>query len=145
MTARAAHVYLESSAALRDLLDGEGADTVRTALRDAGVVATSRLTLAEVSRVMTRLRVLEPRAGAAAGPREAQFQSDAELWAVQPVDEAIWERAGRPFPHEPVRIMDAIHLATMEKLSGALTRMTVLSTDERVRQNARALGFDVLP
>lgn len=139
------NVYLESSAALRDLLDGDGAQTVREALRQAGVVATSRITLAEVGRVLARLRVVEPGIAARAAAREAEFEAEAELWVVQPVDESIWERCGRPFPAEPVRLLDAVHLATIEKLGGALPGLTVLSTDERVRSNAVALGFDVRP
>jgi predicted nucleic acid-binding protein len=109
------------------------------------VVATSRGTLAEVGRVFARLRVLEPRAAAAAAAREAQFQSDSELWVIQPVDESIWLRCARPFPVEPLRTLDAIHLATIERLAGVLERLVVLSTDVRVRSNAQALGFTVAP
>jgi len=139
------NLYLESSAALRDLLGGDRCDEIRQLLAEADVVATSRGTLAEVGRVFARLRVLEPQAAAAAAAREAQFQSDSELWVVQPVDESIWLRCARPFPVEPVRTLDAIHLATIERLAGVLERLVVLSTDERVRTNAQALGFSVLP
>jgi predicted nucleic acid-binding protein len=139
------NVYLESSAALRDVLEGAAGDTVRATLSAAAVVATSRLTLAEVSRVLARLRVLEPAVAAAIAPREAEFQADTELWAIQPVDDDIWARCSRPFPVEPVRLLDAVHLATIEKLSGALTGLVVLSTDDRVRRNAVALGFEVRP
>lgn len=97
------NLYLESSAALRDLLEGDRYGEIRRLLVDA-----------EVGRVFARLRVLEPRAAAAAAAREARFQSDTELWVVQPVDEAIWLRCSRPFPVEPLRTLDAIHLATEE-------------------------------
>jgi predicted nucleic acid-binding protein len=139
------NLYLESSAALRDLLGGDRCDEIRQLLAEADVVATSRCTLAEVGRVIARLRVLEPRAAAATAAREAQFQSDSELWVIQPVDEPIWLRCARPFPAEPVRTLDAIHLATIERLAGVLERLVVLSTDEHVRTNARALGFPVAP
>lgn len=82
---------------------------------------------------------------AAAAAREAQFQSDSELWIIQPVDEAIWRRCSRPFPVEPVRTLDALHLATIERLAGALERLVILSTDGRVRANAQALGLAVAP
>jgi predicted nucleic acid-binding protein len=139
------NLYLESSAALRDLLEGDRCGEIRRLLADAELVATSRCTLAEVGRVFARLRVLEPQAAAAAAAREARFQSDSELWVIQPVDEAIWLRCSRPFPVEPLRTLDAIHLATIERLSGALERIVVLSTDGRVRANAQALGFAVAP
>jgi predicted nucleic acid-binding protein len=131
------NVYLESSAALRDVLEGDGAREI--------IVATSRLTLAEVGRVLARLRVTHPKAAGSIASREAAFVSDSELWAIQPIDEDILQRCGRPFPVEPVRVLDAIHLASIETLSGALGRLTVLSTDERIRKNAEQLGFGVLP
>jgi predicted nucleic acid-binding protein len=139
------NLYLESSAALRDLLGGDQREEIRRFLLSAEVVATSRCTLAEVGRVFARLRVLEPQAAAAAASREAQFQTDSELWVIQPVDEAIWLRCARPFPVEPLRTLDAIHLATIERLAGAIERITVLSTDSRVRANVHALGFPVVP
>jgi predicted nucleic acid-binding protein len=139
------NLYLESSAALRDLLGGDRCDEIRRLLAGAGIVATSRCTMAEVGRVFARLRVLEPTAAAAAAAREAQFQTDSELWVVQPVDESIWLRCSRPFPVEPLRTLDAIHIATIERLAGALDRIVVLSTDSRVRINAQALGFTVAP
>jgi predicted nucleic acid-binding protein len=139
------NVYLESSAALRDLLDGDGAREVRAALAGAEIVATSRLTLAEVGRVLARLRVLQPEVAARVAAREASFQAESDLWAIHPVDDAVWERCARPFPKEPLRLLDAVHLATAERLSGALPRLVVLSTDERVRRNAVALGFEIRP
>ena len=139
------NLYLESSAALRDLLGGELGEEIRGLLAHAEVVATSRCTLAEVGRVFARLRVLEPQAAASAAAREAQFETDSEIWVIQPVDEAIWNRCSRPFPVEPVRTMDAIHLASVERLAGVIEHLVVLSTDSRVRANAEALGFTVAP
>lgn len=139
------NLYLESSAALRDLLGGEQCEEIRRLLRDADLVATSRCTIAEVGRVFARLRVLEPEVAAAAAAREAQFATDSDLWVMQPVDDAVWSRCARPFPVEPVRTLDAIHLATLERLAGVIERIVVLSTDSRVRANAQALGFAVAP
>jgi predicted nucleic acid-binding protein len=139
------NLYLESSAALRDLLGGERCEEIRLLLVQAEAVATSRCTLAEVGRVFARLRVLEPQVAAATAAREAQFETDSELWVIQPVDDTIWSRCSRPFPVEPVRTLDAIHLATVERLAGVIERIVVLSTDSRVRANAEALGFSVAP
>lgn len=139
------NLYLESSAALRDLLGGEGQSEIRRLLAEADTVATSRCTLAEVGRVLARLRVMEPSVAAGAAAREAQFISDSELWFIHPVDEGIWSRCARPFPAEPVRTLDALHLATVEKLSEIISSIVVLSTDVGVRSNAQALGFSVAP
>lgn len=54
-------------------------------------------------------------------------------------------RAGEAFPVEPVRTLDAIHIATLQILDEALSEFEVATCDERVRDNAEALGFTVLP
>jgi predicted nucleic acid-binding protein len=108
-------------------------------------VVTSRLTLAEVARALARLRVQNPEAASRMAQREAAFLADSERWGIDPVDETVWARCGRAFPVEPVRLLDAVHLATIERLSGAAPDLVVLSTDDRVRSNARALGFEVQP
>lgn len=138
-------VYLESSAALRDLLEGDAAQEIRAVLRDAELVTASRLTLAEVARVMARLHVEQPTRAGKVAARFAQFETDSERWAVVPIDDAVLSRCGRPFPREPVRTLDAIHLASIERLSGTVEHLVVVSTDERVRENAVALGFELAP
>ena len=55
------------------------------------------------------------------------------------------ERARRRFPREPVRALDALHLATAVRTAEFRPGLRVLSFDNRIRANAVALGFDVLP
>jgi hypothetical protein len=57
----------------------------------------------------------------------------------------VAERAGGRFPLEPVRTLDAIHLASMAVLRESLPDLVVLSTDARVRENSAQLGFEVRP
>jgi hypothetical protein len=52
----------------------------------------------------------------------------------------VLTRAGRPFPVEPIRTLDAIHLATAELLGEPPQLVTIITRDGRVRDNARALG-----
>jgi hypothetical protein len=66
-------------------------------------------------------------------------------WLLVEVDQPVRDRAGEPFPVEPVRALDAIHLATCLELERAIGLISVLSVDERVRSNAVRLGFQVLP
>jgi predicted nucleic acid-binding protein len=139
------NVYLETGAALRDLLEADGAAAVRALLRGAEVVATSRLTIAEVGRVLARLRVTDAAVAAAVARRESEFLADSDLWFILPVDEETWTRSARPFPDEPVRTLDAIHLATIERIAGVLDPLVVVSTDDRIRRNARSLGLEVRP
>ena len=56
------------------------------------------------------------------------------------VTEAILAHAGHPFPVEPVRTLDAIHLATAGALGETPALVTIVSSDRRVRENAVALG-----
>ncbi len=62
---------------------------------------------------------------------------------VVSVTEAILAQVGRRFPVEPVRTLDAIHLATAEALGDPPALVTMITRDNRVRDNAIALGYPV--
>jgi hypothetical protein len=62
---------------------------------------------------------------------------------VVAVTDAVLARVRRPFPIEPIRTLDAVHLATAELLGESPARVTILTRDSRVRANAEALGFMV--
>ena len=57
----------------------------------------------------------------------------------------VVERARQPFPVEPIRTLDALHLASALSARAAVPGLSVLTLDERIRQNARELGFPLLP
>ena len=61
------------------------------------------------------------------------------------LSDPVLERAKQRFPVEPVRTLDALHLATASRFREALGRVTVLSLDERIRGNAPGLGLELLP
>jgi hypothetical protein len=138
-------LYAESSAVLRWLLNEAGADEIHRLLRDAAKVVCSRLTLVETRRVVRRAvgselldevgatAVLETLARARAG------------WALLEISPEVAGRAEARFPAEPVRTLDAIHLASALLLRQALPDLHILSSDDRVRTNGRRLGFEVLP
>ena len=44
---------------------------------------------------------------------------------------------------EPIRTLDAVHLATLDLLSELPPLVTVVTRDDRVRKNAEALGYAV--
>ncbi|MCW5890572.1 MAG: hypothetical protein KIT14_08470 [bacterium] len=54
-------------------------------------------------------------------------------------------RAEARFPAEPVRTLDALHLASALALRRLFPDLTMLSTDARVRDDAALLGLPVLP
>ena len=135
--------YLETSALLSVALEGNR--DVSRALASAPSLITSMLTFVEFERGLLRSR----RDGALTNAEE----SKARRWArelsnscyLMELDAEVLERARLPFKVEPVRTLDALHLASIEVLAKKLGWLVVVSCDDRVRQNAVALGFHVLP
>lgn len=127
---------------LAALLEGDA--DARQALEERYTRVTSALTFAESARALRRARV--------AGRLDAQEERLALRWLRQferrcdrvAVGDAVLERSGRPYPVEPIRTLDAIHLATVELLGEPPQLVTVLTRDSRVADNASALGFAVL-
>jgi hypothetical protein len=64
---------------------------------------------------------------------------------LAPVDLTLMDSLARPFAVEPVRTLDAIHLATAVQLREPSDLVGFLTLDARVRVNAAALGFQVRP
>lgn len=62
---------------------------------------------------------------------------------VVAVTEDVLARVRRPFPVEPVRTLDAVHIATAESLGEIPQLVTIVTRDTRVRANATALGYGV--
>ena len=61
------------------------------------------------------------------------------------MSDEVLSRAQRAFPAEPVRTVDALHLASALLVRSATSDLTVLALDGRVRRNGRALGFALSP
>ena len=138
-------LYAESSAVLRWLFNDSLADRVFDDLVQARKVVCSRLTLIECRRAARRALSESRIAEAQLGEVLNVLAQSAARWAVLELTPDVAERAGAAFPLEPVRTLDAIHLASMSVLRESLPDLVVLSTDERVRGNSARLGFEVRP
>lgn len=57
----------------------------------------------------------------------------------------VVDRARQGFPAEPLRTLDAIHLATALVVRAAVPGMSLLGLDEQIRRAARQLRLSVLP
>lgn len=135
--------YIESSALVAALLERDAEALAE--LREIGNRVTSALTFAEAMRALLRARESR-RIGVQverAGLRHLRKLERGCL--IIAVSEEILARSARPFPVEPVRTLDAIHLATLESLGETPQLVTVVTRDERVARNARALGYAVAP
>ena len=133
--------YIESSALLAALLEHDPA--ALNALRTAGRQVTSALTLAEGARAILRARASGRLSAAQEQAAVRGLQVFARRCFIIAVSDPVLERAGRPFPVEPVRTLDALHLASVELLGEAPQLVTIVTRDARVRDNARALGYAV--
>lgn len=138
-------LYAESSAALAWLLEQPHAELVADTLAQAELVIASDLTLIECDRVLIRAVVLDELQESDAVDRQARLNAVSMRWTLLALDEEIIERARRPFPAEPVRTLDAIHLASALTARKALSDLAMLSLDTRVRRAADRLGFVLLP
>src|SRR5437773_2066714 len=138
-------LYAESSAVLRWLFEEAGGDEAHRLLRDASKVVCSRLTLVETRRVIRRAvaqKLLDEVSSTAVLEVFAQAGAG---WAILELSREVAERAEGSFPVEPVRTLDALHLASTLLLRLALPDLRILSTDDRVRSNGHGLGFEVFP
>ena len=138
-------LYAESSAVASWLLGEPPGDAARRLLASAQTVFTSELTLLECDRAIRWAEEtgrLRPRDAEAARLR---LQSESAPWHVFRIGTGIVDRARRRFPREPLRALDALHLATAIRTAEFRPGLVVLSFDHRIRANAAALGFDVLP
>ena len=139
------NLYAESSAVLGWLLDENSAADVRRLLAAAEIIVASDLTLIECDRVIIRAAALGELTEAEAADRRAHLTAAASHWQILRVAPEIVERARQPFPGEPIRTLDAIHLASALVARTAIVGLTLLSLDDRVRKAAKNLGLVVIP
>ncbi len=135
-------LYVETSYLLRVILEGD--DALRPALLGEGL-HTSALTFLEATRSISRARRegrLDGGGVREAGQRLATFERSCEIVALT---DDVLSRAREDFPEEPIRTLDAIHVASLRLLDEQLGGFEVASCDSRVRRNAAALGFRVVP
>ena len=139
------NLYAESSAVIAWLLGEPSGKEVRAALAGAETVVSSDLTLVECDRVLIRAVALRKISEAQAGDGGAAGGMAASRGHILMVVGDVFERARRPFPLEPIRTLDALHLSSALTARSALPGLELLSLDERIRENALALGFRARP
>jgi len=124
-------IYVDSSVVLAELL---GEDRRPPLEMWAETLVASRLVTYEVwTRVHAR--------GLMASHGEATRDLLSRLALVE-LSAPVLERALEPFP-EPVRTLDALHLATLSFLRGARQPVELATYDARLRRAAERLEFAV--
>lgn len=140
-TATASLRYIESSALLAALLEHDA--PALAALQADGRYVTSALTLAEAARAIIRARVAGRLTVAQEQAAVRGLRTFERRCFIVDVNSVVLARVGRPFPVEPIRTLDAVHLATAELLDEPPPLVTIVTRDARVRDNARALRYSV--
>ncbi len=138
-------LLVESSAVLTWLLDEVRAAEINSLLLKAEFVLTSNLTWIECDRVLHRYAALRHCSDINIPQIRARFEEIQSLWSSVELTIECQQRARRPFPVEPVRTLDALHLSTALIAAEWVPNLRILSLDTRLRDNASALGLQVLP
>lgn len=138
-------LYAETSALLSWFFSEARGDAVRRALDGASAVVASELVGFELERALIR-NIVEGRLTETGAARlRALMARTMSRWSVVAITSEVLASGRSRFPKEPVRALDAIHLGTLLVTRTSVPDLQVLSLDDRVRDNARLLGFTVLP
>src|SRR5688500_10750639 len=123
-------------------MDEESARNVRESLATAEFVVASDLTLIECDRVLIRVATVGELTEVEAADRRAHLTAATAHWHTLRVAPEIVDRARQPFPGEPIRTLDAIHLASVITARTAIAGLRLLSLDDRIRKVAKKLGLE---
>lgn len=134
-------LYLESSALLAWLLGESSAAEVKAKIDEADTVVTSVLTILEAERALIRAESASLLSAGDAEKLKGLLAQSSAGWALMEISEDVRHRAARFFPAEPVRTLDAIHLATALLFMRVFPSLEMLSYDQRILRNAIALGI----
>ena len=138
-------LYAESSAVLTWVLSQERESEIESALAKAELISSSDLTMLECERVLVRGNAVGELSEAELTRRQVMLRTAGQHWMLLGFDSSVIERAQRPFPSEPIRTLDALHLAFALEARRIVGDVRVLSMDTRIRKTARDLGVEVLP
>ncbi len=133
-------LYLDTSAVLRAVLEGGTTPAMEEAIAAAGILVTSRLSLVEAARALMRLRIT----GKATEVQLADTgrQLDA-LWArceIWELTGLVCETASQVAPGNPLRTLDALHLATYLLARRRIPDLELLTADRRLSEAAGLSG-----
>jgi len=134
-------LYLESSSAVAWFFGETTASEVIKGMDEAEIVVTSQLTIVEIERAIHRAVALRLIKEASARRLRALLARELMKWITMALNDSVLARAAAAFPVEPVRALDAIHLATALAFSESFPELKILAFDRRISENATALGL----
>lgn len=134
-------VYLETSGVVRWLFGEPDSARIARCIAESREPLCSALTLLETQRALSRAERERPSRVRRIRRLRGQFLEASADWHILEITSSIRIRAGEGFPIEPVRTLDAIHLATALQFSRAFPGLPVLTFDERILANLEPLGL----
>ena len=134
-------VYAETSAVLAWLFGEPAGNRVKEALDAAARVVSSALTPVEAGRTVERAESQALISSADAAKLRGLIARNTSQWTLLEIGPTVRLRAGQAFPVEPVRTLDALHLASALEFLVLFPDLKVLSLDDRVLANLPQLGL----
>ncbi len=134
-------VYLETSAVVRWLLGEPDAPRIVRCIEESTEPLCSSLTILGTQRALARAERERPSRVQQIRRLRRQLGEVSADWHLLEITPGIRIRAGEPFPIEPVRTLDAIHLATALQFANAFPGLPVLTFDQRILANLDPLGL----
>jgi len=129
--------YVDSSALLKRYFPEPDSSVADRLLLGDAVLVTSWVTLIEVQRNLARVLT-----GAELRDAKQQLAADLDAMALLAIDEAVCRAAAQIGEQLAVRSLDAIHLASAQRL--VIPGLRFVTFDLRQAQAGRSLGFTVL-
>lgn len=134
-------LYLETSPLLAWLFSESQAKAVVRSLEKTESVCTSTLTLLEAKRSLIRQESLKRITAAERIRSLGLLEQISRAWFIMEMNFPVKKRAAETFPNEPVRSLDAIHLATALQFLEVYPALEFFTFDERISGNLGPLGF----
>ena len=135
-------LYIETSAILSWLFGEPDSHEVIDTINRHKTIVSSVLLILETRRALIRAEI-EGIIDAGEHQRlKGLFYEHSSSWAYLEINSLIRERAVLPFPIEPIRTLDAIHLSTALEFLQIYPDLVVLSFDKRIVDNLVPLGLN---
>ena len=136
-------LYIETSAILSWLFGEPDSYEVIDSINKHETVVSSVLSIVETGRAFIRAET-EGIINAGEHQRLKGLMLEHSIsWVYLEINSSVRNRATQPFPVEPIRSLDAIHLSTAIEFIQIYPDLVVLSFDKRIVDNIALLGLNM--
>ncbi len=136
-------LYIETSAILSWLFGEPDSHEVIDSINKHETVVSSVLLIVETGRAFIRAET-EGIINAGEHQRLKGLMLEHSIsWVYLEINSSVRNRATQPFPVEPIRSLDAIHLSTAIEFIQIYPDLVVLSFDKRIVDNIALLGLNM--